>query len=44
MVMEPFDSAEDFLSKLARAEIHARKTPVIFNLINKVYKIARGIG
>jgi len=44
VVIEPFDSAADFLSKLARAEIRGRKTPVVFNLINKVYKIMRGIG
>lgn len=44
VVIEPFDSAADFLSKLAKAEIRGRKTPVVFNLINKVYKIMRGIG
>ena len=44
VVIEPFDSAADFLSKLAKAEICGRKTPVVFNLINKVYKIVRGIG
>jgi predicted metal-dependent phosphoesterase TrpH len=44
VVMEPFDSAADFLLKLASAEIRARKTPVILNLINKVYKIVRGMG
>ena len=44
VAIEPFDSAADFLSKLARAEIHTRKTPVIFNLMTKIYKIVRGIG
>jgi len=44
VMMESFDSAADFLSKLARAEIRGRKTPVVFNLLNKVYKIVRGIG
>ena len=44
VIIEPFDSAADFLSKLARAEIRARKTPVIFNLVTKFYKIIRGIG
>jgi len=43
-IMEPFSSAEDFLLKLADAEIHTRKTPVIFNLATKVYKMIRGIG
>ena len=44
MVIEPFESAEDFLANLGNANIRFRKTPVIFNLLTKIYKIARGIG
>jgi len=44
VLIEPFDSAADFLSKLKKAEIRGRKTPVIFNLVNKIYKVIRGIG
>ena len=44
VVIEPFDSAADFLAKLASAKIHARKTSVILNLATKVYKVMRGIG
>jgi hypothetical protein len=44
LVMEPFESASDFLKNLAKAEIRRGKTPVIYNLANKIYKIARGIG
>ena len=43
VVIEPFDSAEDFLSKLAEGEIRSKKTPVVFNLLNKIYKVMRGI-
>jgi predicted metal-dependent phosphoesterase TrpH len=43
VMMEQFSSAADFLSKLAKAEIRGRKTPIVFNLINKVYKIMHGI-
>ena len=42
-LIEPFSSAEDFLSKLANAEYHTRKTPVMFNLVNKVYKTMRSM-
>jgi len=41
VLMEPFTCAEDFLSSLAKAEYHTRKTPVMFNLAKKVYKTAR---
>lgn len=41
VLIEPFTSAEDFLSKLAYAEYRTRKTPVMFNLVNKVYKMMR---
>jgi len=44
MLIEPFNSAEDFLKNLADAEIRADKTPVLLNLITKIYKVARGIG
>jgi len=44
MLMDPFsNSAEDFLEKLADAEIRTNKTPVILNLMTKIYKVARGI-
>ncbi len=41
VMIEPFDSADDFLTKLADADIHARKTSVILNLLTKVYKVVR---
>ncbi len=41
VIIEPFDSAGDFLTKLADAEIRARKTSVILNLMTKVYKVMR---
>jgi len=41
VLIEPFTSSEDFLSKLACAEYRTRKTPVMFNLVNKVYKMMR---
>jgi predicted metal-dependent phosphoesterase TrpH len=41
LLIEEFTSAEDFLSKLADAEYRKNKTPMIFNLVNKVYKMAR---
>ena len=44
IMIEPFDSAADFLSKLADAKIYTRKTPVAFNLVAKIYKIMRAIG
>jgi predicted metal-dependent phosphoesterase TrpH len=44
VVIEPFDSADDFLLKLANAEIRGRKTPVILNFVSKIYKTIRGIG
>ena len=43
VLIEPFDSAKDFLEKLAHAEIRANKTPVILNFMTKMYKVARGI-
>ena len=43
VVMESFDSADDFLTKLADAEKRTRKTPVVFILLTKIYKIIRGI-
>jgi predicted metal-dependent phosphoesterase TrpH len=39
--IEEFSDAKDFLAKLAEAEFHTRKTPVMFNLVNKVYKTFR---
>lgn len=44
VIMEPFDSADDFLLKLADAEIRARQTSVTLNLLVKLYKMIRGIG
>jgi len=44
ITIEQFRSAEDFLSKLQDASLHTRKTPVGFNFLNKIYKIARNIG
>jgi len=44
VIMESFDSADDFLLKLADAEIRSRKTPVTLNLLTKLYKMMRGIG
>ena len=41
VLMEPFTSAEDFLTKLAYAEYRTQKTPVMFNFGNKVYKTLR---
>lgn len=41
LIIESFVSAEDFLSKLANAEFQKHKTPVVFNLVNKVYKMMR---
>lgn len=41
VLMEPFTCAEDFLSNLAKAEYQTRKTPVMFNFANKIYKTAR---
>ena len=43
VAIEPFDSAEDFLSKLAEGEVRGKKTPVVFNFLNKIYKVMRGI-
>jgi len=43
MLIEPFRSAEDFLKNLADAEVRANKTPVLLNLMTKIYKMARGI-
>ncbi|MBD3184535.1 PHP domain-containing protein [Candidatus Poribacteria bacterium] len=44
VVIEPFDSPQDFLEKLADGDIKKFKTPVAFNFITKIYKIFRGIG
>ena len=44
VTMESFDSADDFLTKLADAGKCNRKTPVTFILLTKIYKIVRGIG
>lgn len=41
VLIDEFNSAEDFLSKLADAEYHKNKTPAAFNLVNKIYKMAR---
>ena len=43
MLMDPFDSAEDFLAKLVYAEMRTNKTPIILNFLTKIYKVARGI-
>jgi predicted metal-dependent phosphoesterase TrpH len=43
VLMEPFTCAEDFLSNLAKAEYQTRKTPVMFNFANKIYKTARSV-
>ena len=40
--MEQFDSAEDFLTKLADATTRARSTSLTLNLITKIYKVIRG--
>ena len=39
--IEEFSDANDFLSKLSDADLHTRKTPAVFNLVNKVYKTFR---
>ncbi len=41
VLIEQFSDAKDFLSKLRDAEIYTKKTPVMFNLINKIYKTFR---
>ena len=43
VLIEPFNSATDFLEKLADAEIRAHKTSVLLNFMTKMYKVARGI-
>ena len=43
VLMEPFDSAHDFLVKLADTGKRTRKTPAIYILLTKIYKIIRGI-
>ncbi len=43
VLIEPFDSATDFLEKLADAEIRTHKTSVLLNFMTKMYKVARGI-
>lgn len=42
--MEEFDSAQDFLTKLADATTRTRATSVTLNLLTKIYKVIRGIG
>lgn len=44
VLMEPFESASDFLKKIAVGEIYGKKTPVMFNFFTKIYKVMRGIG
>ncbi len=44
VLMEPFESASDFLAKIAVGEIHGMKTQVMFNFFTKIYKVMRGIG
>ena len=42
VLMEPFDSANDFLAKLADTGKSTRKTPVIHILLTKIYRTIRG--
>ena len=44
VIIEQFDSADDFLTKLADAEIRARRTSMTLNLLTKIYKLIRRIG
>ena len=44
VIVEPFHSAADFLTKLAEGRIHTRRTPVSLNYMVKIYKVMRGIG
>jgi predicted metal-dependent phosphoesterase TrpH len=44
VLMDPFESASDFLSKIGNSEIHGSRTPMMFNAFTKIYKIIRGIG
>lgn len=41
LLIEEFTCAEDFLSNLADAEFRTHKTPVMFNFVNKIYKMMR---
>jgi len=43
VLIEQFTNADDFLSKLSDAELHTQKTPVLFNLVNKIYKTFRSL-
>lgn len=43
VLIEQFSSAKDFLSKLIYAELYTRKTPIVFNLVNKIYKTCRSL-
>ncbi|MGB9595199.1 MAG: PHP-associated domain-containing protein [Candidatus Poribacteria bacterium] len=43
VLVEQFSDAKDFLSKLHYAELYTKKTPVVFNLINKIYKTFRSM-
>jgi hypothetical protein len=43
VLIERFNSATDFLEKLADAEIRSHKTSLLLNFMTKMYKVARGI-
>lgn len=43
ILIEQFSDAKDFLSKLEYAEFYTQKTPVMFNLLNKMYKTFRSL-
>jgi hypothetical protein len=41
VMIEEFTSSKDFLENLSKAEYKTHKTPAMFNLVNKIYKMAR---
>ena len=44
VLIEPFQSPQDFLIKLKSARIGGRKVSPLFNLFTKLYKTAKGVG
>ena len=42
VMIEQFDSADDFLAKLADAATRTRRTSMTLNLLTKIYKVIRG--
>lgn len=44
VIMEQFSSADDFLANLSNSTARIRKTPITYNFVTKMYKVARGIG